>query len=155
MRHSESHDYSLPLAYFHSVQPVLKTPEALELLFGATARTDVTEAFYFSRKYPDAAREQMFHQLMTSVMGEAGSQDVATRATALVSLPLDELEEAWFHEYLTSGDGRKNKRAKDMLTMRRVVTGHHAEAVSERNLGAHWGTVLQGVKTGAGGRKEL
>ena len=153
VRHSENDDYTLPLAYFHGVHPVLKTSEALELLFGAMARTDVTAAFYFARQYPEAAREQLFQQLVTSVLSEAGSQDAATRAADLVSLPLDASEETWFREYLTTGDGRTHQRAKDTLTMRRVVTGHHADAISERNLGAHWGTVLQGVKTGAGGRR--
>ena len=155
VRHSENNDYSLPLAYFHSVQPVLKTSEALELLFGALARTDVGEAFYFTRKYPDAAREQLFQQLIASVLNGSGSQDAATRASDLVSLPLDEPEEAIFLEYLTTGDGRKSKRTKDILTMRRVVTGNYADAMSEKNLGVLWATVLQGAKPGMGGRKGL
>jgi hypothetical protein len=126
---------------------VLKSPEALELLFGAIARTSVTEAFYFSRKSAEPARQQLFQQLISSVLGTASRQEVPSRAAELVSLPLDELEEGWFSEYLTAGDGRKHKRAKDTLTMRSIITGKHTNP-GDTSLGSQWGLLLQGVKLG-------
>lgn len=152
IRHAENNDYSLPLAYYHTVQPILKTSAALESLFGALARTSVTEAFYFSRTQPEVARQQLFQQLISAVLDGRGSQDVATRATELVSLPLDGAEEQWFNEYLTTGDGRKLRKAKDTVIMRKVVTGKHNESASVKNLGGQWGLVLDGFKSGMGNR---
>ncbi len=152
VRHSEN-DYSLPLAYFYSVRPVLKSPEALELLYGAIARTSVTEAFYLSRKYPGPARQQLFNQLIGSVLASAGGEDVVSRASDLVSLPLDAAEEAWFQDYMTLGDGRKHKKAKDTLIMRKVVTGQLTGSIGEKTVGAQWSMVLQGTKSGMGGRE--
>ena len=36
----------MPLAYYHTVKPSLKTAEAVESLFSAICRTSVTEAFF-------------------------------------------------------------------------------------------------------------
>ncbi|KAJ9145374.1 Protein ELYS [Pleurostoma richardsiae] len=152
VRHAENNDYSLALAYFHAVQPVLRTSAALELLFGALARTSVTEAFYFSRTHPESTRQQLFHRLISAVLDGRGSQDVATRASELVSLPLQPVEERWFEEYLTAGDGRKLKKSQDTLVMRKVITGRHDQSLSEKSLGGQWGIVFEGFKNGLGGR---
>ncbi len=155
VRHAEDHDYSLALAYYHSVKPVLKTPEALELLFGAVAHTSVTQAFSLSRTYPDAARQALFLQLVSSVLGGPGNQDVASRASDLVSLPLDSSEEAWLQDYLTVGEGRKLKGAKDTVMMRKVATGRPVDSLRERNLGPQWNVVLQALQRGVGGRTDV
>ncbi len=55
---------------------------------------------------------------------------------------------------MTTGDGRKLKRARDTLIMRMVVTGRQGDLVGEKNLGGQWGMVLQGLKEGMGGRAE-
>ncbi|KAK2609583.1 hypothetical protein N8I77_003079 [Diaporthe amygdali] len=151
VKNAEENDYSLALAYYHAVQPVLRKPESLSLLFGALARTSLTEAFYFSRAHPEQTRQLLFEQLIASVL-EGSGHDVATRAAELVSLPLDSAEEQWFQEYLTNGNGRKLRKAKDTVLMRRVVTGRHAESVGDRNLGGQWNVVLGGFKSGMGGR---
>lgn len=153
MRNADNDDYSSALAYYYSVQPVLKTPQALELLFGAIAKTSVTEAFYFSRKNPDPARKELFCMLVSSVLGDT-SLDIGTRSADLVSLPLDSSEEAWFEEYLTTGEGKKTKKAKDTMMMRKLVTGRHADSIGEKNHGPQWNIVLQGLKFGMGGRVE-
>lgn len=151
VKNAEDSDYSLALAYYHAVQPVLRRPESLSLLFGALARTSLTEAFYFSRAHPEQTRQLLFEQLIASVLDGSG-HDVATRASELVSLPLDSAEEQWFEDYLTSGGGRKLRKAKDTVLMRRVVTGRHADSVGDRNLGGQWNVVLGGFKSGMGGR---
>lgn len=151
VKNAEDSDFSLALAYYHAVQPVLRKPESLSLLFGALARTSLTEAFYFSRAHPEQTRQLLFEQLIASVLDGSG-HDVATRASELVSLPLDSAEEQWFEQYLTNGGGRKLRKAKDTVLMRRVVTGRHADSVGDRNLGGQWNAVLGGFKSGMGGR---
>ncbi|KAL2163437.1 hypothetical protein VTH06DRAFT_5494 [Thermothelomyces fergusii] len=133
-------DYSLALAYYHAAQPVLRTSEALELLFGALARTSVPEALYFSRRFPDHTRQQLFERLVASVLDHPGAATTnttttaaaaaattaATRARELASLPLTAAEERWFRDYLAVGDGRKSKNAKAVAQMRQLVTGRIA-----------------------------
>ncbi|KAK6213112.1 hypothetical protein QIS74_09114 [Colletotrichum tabaci] len=152
VRRAPDGDYTLPLSYFHTVQPILKTSAAMELLFDAMARTSVTEALYFSRTHADAVRAQLFRQLISTVIGAPANEETAARATELVGLPFDATEETWFEEYLAEGDGKKLKRARDTLLMRKLVTGRLSEAVKDKNLGGRWGVVLEGVKSGLGGR---
>lgn len=151
-KNGEQYDYSNALAYYHTVQPALKTSSALSALFEAMAQTSLTEAFYFSRTKPESTRQLLFQQLVKSVLGGHGGSDIASRATELVSLPLDKAEEQWFSEYLTTGNGRKLRNAKDTVLMRRVVTGRHAESMNDKSLGSQWGAVLGGFKSGMGGR---
>lgn len=121
VRHAKSDDYSLPLAYYHTTQPALQTSSALELLFGALARTTVTEALYFSRTHPSATRRQLFEKLVASVLEHP--QGSGARGKELVSLPLTGEEEQWFQEYIAVGEGRKSKNAKAVAQMRQLVTG--------------------------------
>ncbi|KAL2143486.1 hypothetical protein VTI28DRAFT_10407 [Corynascus sepedonium] len=126
VRHAEkdgADDYSLPLAYYHAAQPVLQTSEALELLFGALARTSVAEALRFSRRFPEHARQQLFERLVASVLEHPDA--AGARGRELVSLPLAGVEEKWFHDYITGGDGRKSKNAKALAQMRQLVTGRY------------------------------
>ncbi|KAK0749865.1 nuclear pore complex assembly-domain-containing protein [Schizothecium vesticola] len=115
-------DFSLPLAYYHTAQPVFKTSEALDLLFGALARTSVVEALYFSRAHPASARRQLFERLVASVL-ESTEGGVGRRGKELVSAPLTGDEERWLHEFLAVGEGRKSKNARVVAQMRTVVTG--------------------------------
>lgn len=144
-------DYSLALSYYHAVQPALSTSAALSDLFEALARTSLIEAFYFSRTKLEPARQLLFQQLIKSVLGGAKTA-IAARATELVSLPLDSVEERWFEDYLTAGEGRKLANAKDTVLMRKVVTGRHAESMNDKSLGSQWSAVLGGFKSGMGGR---
>ncbi|KAJ4387903.1 hypothetical protein N0V93_008506 [Gnomoniopsis smithogilvyi] len=148
----DQYDYSLALAYYHTVQPALQSSTALSALFEAMAQTSLTEAFYFSRTRPESARQLLFQQLIKSVLGGHGGSDIASRATELVSLPLDGAEEQWFIDYLTNGNGRRLRNAKDTVLMRRVVTGRHAESMNDQSLSSQWGAVLGGFKSGMGGR---
>lgn len=148
----DQYDYSLALAYYHTVQPALQSSTALSALFEAMAQTSLTEAFYFSRTKPESTRQLLFQQLIKSVLGGHGGSDIASRATELVSLPLDGAEEQWFIDYLTTGHGKRLRNAKDTVLMRRVVTGRHAESMNDKSLGTQWGAVLGGFKSGMGGR---
>lgn len=166
VRHAENNDYSLALAYYAAVQPVLKTQEAVELLFEALSRTDVSEAFYYTRTLAGPARQQLFEQLVGSVLkdaaasaattnsgGGSGNLDVAGRSAELISLPLDAQEEAWLRAYLTVGDGRKLKRAKDTMIMKKIVSGDVDLGEGSKSLGGPWGIVLQGFRHETGGEQ--
>ena len=123
IRHAAGADYSLALAYYHTTQPVFRTSEALELLFTALARTSVTEALRFSRRYPDAARQLLFERLIASILDYP--EQVAVRGKELVSLPLEGAEEMWLQEYLAVGEGKKSKNARLVAQMRQIVTGRN------------------------------
>ncbi|RYP50161.1 hypothetical protein DL768_004278 [Monosporascus sp. mg162] len=150
-RHStKDGDYSLPLAYYHTVQPVLKTSLAQELLFDALARSSVPEALAFARARPEFTRQQLFRRLVLTVLGTQGQHDeeAASRAFELASLPLDEDEERWFTETLTGADGKRLKGAKDTLLMRRITRGEVPSAGEKGD----WAVVLEGFRAGSGGR---
>ncbi|KAI1075141.1 nuclear pore complex assembly-domain-containing protein [Whalleya microplaca] len=141
-------DFTLPLAYYHTVQPIVQSSPALALLFDAIARASVADAFRFSRAHADFMRRPLFQKLVLSVLAAPRGDDTADRAFELASLPLDALEEQWLEECLQSGEGKRLTVAKDTLLMRRIATG-------KGGLGGEkgtWGVVLEGFKTGSGGR---
>lgn len=150
-RHAKDGDYSLPLAYYHTVQPSLRSSEAVQALFDATARCSVIEAFEFSRSHADYMRRPLFQRLVSAVLDpttQPGGEETADRAHELASLPLDADEEQWFLDYLERGEGKRLRAAKDTLIMRRIATG---QGVPTSDKGG-WATVLGGFKTGSGGR---
>jgi hypothetical protein len=151
IRKAPDNDYTLALAYFHTVQPILRTSQAIELLFAAMAHTSITQALQYSRTFPEHTRQLLFQKLVTSVLDCPAGEETAERAVELISLALDDNEEKWFEEYL-SGDGSKFKKAKDTLLMRRVATGRYSEAIGERWPSNRWGPIVQGMKQGLGGR---
>ncbi|KAL0468603.1 nuclear pore complex assembly domain-containing protein [Neurospora intermedia] len=128
-------DYTLALAYFHAAQPVFTSSEALELLFGALARTNVTEALDFSRRYPEWTRQQLFERLVASILEQPDK--LGARGKELVSAALTDEEESWFQEYLRHGEGRKSKGANVLLRMRGVVTGRLSSTTAMENLAGY------------------
>ncbi|KAI1103367.1 nuclear pore complex assembly-domain-containing protein [Jackrogersella minutella] len=148
--HSKNGDYSLPLAYYHTVQPIIQSSSALELLFDALAKSSVTDAFQFSRSHADFMRRQLFQRLVLSVLESAHSEKAADRAVDLTSLPFDAQEEQWFKECLESGEGKRLPVAKDTLLMRRIATGRSGHGGDAGT----WAVVLEGFKTGSGGRAQ-
>ncbi|KAI1117896.1 nuclear pore complex assembly-domain-containing protein [Nemania sp. NC0429] len=149
-RHSKDGDYTLPLAYYYTVQPSIRSSSALQSLFDAIARSNVVEAFSFSRSHAEYMRRQLFQRLIFVVLDAKPSDETAERAFELASLPLNTDEEQWFKEYLESGEGKRLKAAKDTLVMRRIATGHGA-VTGEKGA---WATYLEAVKTGSGGRAQ-
>ncbi|KAL1884138.1 hypothetical protein VTK73DRAFT_6807 [Phialemonium thermophilum] len=133
VRHAKDGDYSLPLAYYYTTLPVFKTSEALDHLFGALARTNVTEALYFSRTYPESTRRTLFEKLVSFVLNDRSAL-AGARNKELVSLPFSVIEEAWFQEFLTSGEGSDYKLAASTVETRRIVTGRHPGQVRIRGL---------------------
>ncbi|KAI1264713.1 nuclear pore complex assembly-domain-containing protein [Xylariaceae sp. FL1019] len=148
VRRVKDGDYTLPLAYYHTVQPSLQSSTAVELIFDAMAKSSVIEAFEFTRSHAEYMRRQLFNRLVIAVVDSTKTEESAKRAFELTSLPFDADEEQWFTECLESGEGKRYKAAKDTLLMRRIATGR-PPAAGEKGT---WATVLEGFKVGSGGR---
>lgn len=153
VRRAQGNDYTLALSYFQTVQPILKTAAALELLFNAMARTSVSEALFYSRTHPTHTRQLLFRQLVASVLEGRAGEEFSTRASELAFLPLDSAEEEWFEEYLTTGNGKSHKKAKDTLLIRKIACDRFSEVSNQRH-GGQWAGVLEGIKGGIGGQTE-
>ncbi|KAH7002326.1 nuclear pore complex assembly-domain-containing protein [Ilyonectria destructans] len=153
VRRAQGNDYTLALSYFQTVQPILKTSAALELLFNAMARTSVSEALFYSRTHPTHTRQLLFRQLVASVLEGRAGEEFSTRASELAFLPLDSAEEEWFEEYLTTGNGKSHKKAKDTLLIRKIACDRFSEVSNQRH-GGQWAGVLEGIKGGIGGQTE-
>lgn len=144
-------DYSPVLAYYYTVQPVLKTAAATNVLFDAISESSVSEALCYSRARPQFMREQLFKRLVLSVVDVSEADDTeeaADRAFELTSTGLEAQEEDWFRDALLGSEGKKVRVAKDTLLMRRIARGD-AGSVSEKGA---WSSVLEGFKKGSGGR---
>ncbi|KAI2624462.1 nuclear pore complex assembly-domain-containing protein [Xylaria nigripes] len=150
VRHAKDGDYTLPLAYYHTVQPSIKSSATLELLFDAIARSSVMEAYEFTRSHADYMRRQLFRRMVLVVLDSGSSEEAAERALELTSLSFDADEEQWFTECLESGEGKGLRAAKDTLLMRRIATG---KAIVGGEKGT-WAIVLEGFKAGSGGRPQ-
>lgn len=101
-------------------------------MFGALARTSVTEALFFSRTYAESTRQLLFERLISSVLDDRAVG--GARNKELVSLPLDGAEESWFNDYLTDGEGSKLKLAATTVETRRIITGRHRGRIRTRGL---------------------
>ncbi|KAI4861331.1 nuclear pore complex assembly-domain-containing protein [Hypoxylon rubiginosum] len=148
VRHAPDGDYSLPLAYYQTVQPLVQSPSTLELLFRTLARSSIVDAFQFSRSHADFMRRQLFQRLVLTALESAGGDESGERALSLISLPFDAHEEQWFKECLESGEGKRLAVARDALLMRKIAT-NQATFGSETGT---WAVVLEGFKAGSGGR---
>ncbi|TVY75870.1 Protein ELYS [Lachnellula suecica] len=150
-------DFSLALAYYHTVQPALTQSSAIQCLFRAIAASSVTEAFYFSRGQPEHTKRHLFEFLISLVINNSPKTTIADRSVELVNLPLTQEEEAWFQEYLLHGDGRGLSKSKDTLMMRKIGTGKFTESLSvkvgNRTVGGlDWRSLSEAIKDGLGPR---
>lgn len=149
---------SLPLAYYHTVQPTFQSSGAVKKLFLAIAHMSVTEAYLFCQGQTDASHSHLFEALIAVVLSGSPDEITAARAVELVNLPFKPGEEDLFETYLTSGEGRSLKRAKDTLMMRRIATGRLSEALSIRDLrsnnigGLSWEMMQSSLLEGLGSR---
>jgi hypothetical protein len=161
IRHSKHDDFTLPLAYYYTIQPAIQSSGAIESLFLAIARTSVIEGFYFSRAQTDVAHQKLFEMLISLVLHNPAGEKTAARATELVNLPFTQEEEGWFEYYLTKGEGRGLKRARDTLMMRRIGSGRFSEALSlnfeggRTSGGLSWAMMQDALQEGLGPRGNI
>lgn len=153
MKQASDRDYTLALSYYHAVQPMLKSPLALELLFDAMAKTNATEALLFSRARPQHTRERLFGRWLASVLDHGRKEDPSSRVSQLALMPFDPMEEVWFEEYLTVGEGRNSRKAKDLLLIRKIACDRFSDIARIRPSGP-WAAVLEGIKAGTEGQVE-
>ncbi|KAI0999225.1 hypothetical protein K3495_g8970 [Podosphaera aphanis] len=151
---------SLPLAYYHTVQPGLITRQGIESLFTAIAGRSVSEAFYFSRAQNEYTQRLCFEKLISLVLRNPYNHNIANRSVELINLPLTPQEETWFEQYLLQGEGKTLKGALDTLMMRRLGTGNFSgflslKAPNDRTSdGLDWGLISNAVKSGMGPRSD-
>lgn len=154
-------DFTLALAYYHSLQPVLRTQMAVEHLLAAIGRTSVTEAFYFSRGQPEYTQRHTFEMLIGLVLDRSTPELIADRGIELINLPFTKQEESWFEDYLLRGEGHVLKKAKDIVILRRIATGKFEESLDVKTTnvrtinGLNWNTLHNGVEYGLGPRLDM
>ncbi|TAQ85841.1 hypothetical protein B7494_g5844 [Chlorociboria aeruginascens] len=161
VRHSNQDNLTRVLEYYHSTEPALTNSNALEGLFSALARSNVTEAFYFARGQPEYARQHMFEMLISLVLNNSTNGTAADRSVELVNLPFTKEEESWFEGYLLRGEGRSIRKGKDAVMMRTIGTGNFAESLSIKGIngrvigGLDWAALSGAIRNGLGPRQEL
>lgn len=162
VRFSDATDLSLPLAYYHTVQPTLKTAKAVDSLFAAMAAASVTQAFYFARGQSEHVHKQLFESLITEVLGDPEvSTRLGDRSVELVNQQFSADEEQWFEEYLLNGEGRNLGLAPDTLMMRKIATGNFDEALkvdgtcNQTLEGLSWDGIVDGLEDGLGPRRSM
>lgn len=151
--HLPKHDDSLAIAYYLTTAPPLAGPKVQRAFFETLCRSNVTEAFFFTRKWDESQRRIYFEQLIEFVMRTPAGQTRSKRAIELVGLPLGEDEEAWFEETLLHGAARALPGAKDTVMMRRLATGHITELGNELEAlggkkvdGLNWDTLRESMR---------
>ncbi|RFU23786.1 hypothetical protein B7463_g12552, partial [Scytalidium lignicola] len=148
VEHSGNGDLALPLAYYHTVRPVLTNPHSIENLFLAIVKRSVTEAFYFSRAQPEHIQRRMFETLVALVLNSSSASTIADQAAELVGLPFTQEEESWFEDYLLHNEGIR--KVKDAIMMHNCKFEHPGD----RNVpNSNRFTPLQNSDTSSNSRK--
>ena len=115
-------------------------------------RTNITEAFFFSRSRGELLHRALFERLIDFVLTHSQGKPGVTASAELVTLPLDETEESWLEEYLTEGEGRRCQGAADTLLIRAMTTGRfdalqsQSEVLRDRKIdGLNWAKLREGI----------
>lgn len=147
------HDDSLAIAYYLTNAPPLATEDVQRAFYETLCRSNVTEAFYFTRRYDELQRRNYFEQLVQFVHKSPAGQTRSKRAMELVGLPLGEDEEDWFEEALLHGSARSFPGAKDTVMMRRLATGKMSDLGTELESlggkkvdGLNWDTLRESMR---------
>lgn len=156
-RHAPENDTSLPLAYFHTVSPCIVSSKVLEAFFFILCRSSITEAFFFSREQGEFIHHNLFEKLVNFVLVNSTGTIRARRSVELINLPFDDVENAWFEEYLKDGKGRTLSGASDTIIMKGLATGNttflleHGKNIAGRKIdGVNWATIRESLQHGPG-----
>ena len=117
-RHSLDGSYDYAIAYYNSMPSSIQSGDVLKAFFERLSVASVTEAFYFSRSQGDPLNQQLFQNLLQSIMKLPSGGEKAAKSAELILLPLNAQEEALFSDYLGSGSGSKLPGAVDSIMMR-------------------------------------
>ena len=156
-RHAPENDGSLPMAYFHTVSPVISSHKVLEAFFLILCRSSITEAFFYSREQGEFIHQNLFEKLINFVLVNSTGTIRAKRSVELINLPFDDIENTWFEEYLKDGKGRTLSGAGDTIIMKRLATGdstfllEHGKNFAGRKIdGVNWATIRESLQHGPG-----
>ena len=156
-RHSSENNKWLPLAYFHTVSPSLRSSKLLEAFFGIFCRCSITEAFYFSRGQEEQAHQVLFEALIKFVLVDSTGDAKARRGVELIGLPFNDEEEVWFEAYLKDGKGMALAGAMDTLIMRGLAKGNSKALIEHGNNkpgrkidGENWAILRESLHNGLG-----
>lgn len=91
---------------------------------------------------------------MGFVLKSSKGESRGTRGLTLISLPLNDLEETWFTEYLRNGAGKMLPGATDTIIMRKLVKGdtdiflEHQETLNSNKIdGINWLALKESLQT--------
>lgn len=156
-KHAPADDVTLPVAYYQCVSPPLASTLVLETYFVVLCRASVTEAFYFLRAQGDDKHEVLFKRLIETVLEQPSGERKADQGLELISLPLDETEEDWFRDHLTSANQSKLKGAADTLIMRDIARGRTDDLAGAVGMtqnrkvdGISWGSLVRTLQRASG-----
>ncbi len=82
------------------------------------------------------------------------------RSVELISLPFDDVENAWFDEHLKDGKGKRLPGASDTIIMRGLAKGDPTFLEKAKNLpgrkvdGVNWETFRESLHHGSGAETE-
>ncbi|KAI9791796.1 MAG: hypothetical protein M1833_001320 [Piccolia ochrophora] len=160
VKHAPPNDFTLPLAYYHTVSPALTNAKSLDTFFSVLCRVSVTEAFYFSHGQASSVHKRLFEQLISFALSHARGEERSNNCAELVNLPLTQQEESWLEGYLLTGDGKSLNGSRDTVMMRRIGTGKFQEVMDDRRgpsgrkvQGLNWDSLQEGLSDGLGQRQ--
>ena len=154
-KHAPDNYPSLPLLYYHTVSPAIKSIEVLEELYSVMLRASLPEAFFSSRVQGEATHQHLFKSMITTILSSPASENRAAQCVELVGLPLNQDEEKLLEDFLLVGKGKNLPGAKDTVMMRRIATRRLQEAIDgSKNFGGrkfdgvNWASLREGLQQG-------
>ena len=140
-------DNSLAMAYYITVSPPLADQKTLRAYFSFLCNTNIAYAYNFCQIRVDSERKLLFEQLVIAALSPKDDQTIS-RAETLIGLPLTDVEERWFEDFLIHGKGSSCYGAKDSVVMRRIATGRDYTDITslqrfrgQKIDGVNWGDV--------------
>ncbi|MCJ1335007.1 hypothetical protein MMC09_000273, partial [Bachmanniomyces sp. S44760] len=147
-----SKDSTLPLAYYHTVNPAISSPKVQDAFFSILCRASITEAFYWSRTHDEFLHRRLFEKLIAFVHSDATGQIRSGRAIEMMCLPLGNEEKGWFEDFVTDGKGKTLPGIKDTIIMWKMIVGDKkglkemGPALNGKKVdGMTWGTLVDGL----------
>jgi len=143
----------MAVAFISCVQPVLESPEAVEIFFTAQMQLSPEAAFLYARTAPGFLRTQFLRKLVNYCI----TTNPAVNALKLLNLPFSEEEKTVFVDALK---GSGHEVAKDTLVVWQVHQGRVEAALKSTQQtalkgeagGMDWAVLGEGLKKGLGTR---
>lgn len=143
----------MAIAFISCVQPVLESPEAIEIYFTAQMQLSPEAAFLYARTAPGFLRTQFLRKLVNYCI----TTNPAVNALKLLNMPFSEEEKTVFVDALKGND---YEVAKDTLVVWQMHQGRVEDALKSTQQvalkgqagGLDWKVLGEGLKKGLGTR---